>query len=77
MNISKQTELFDLMCKIVYMKVILLRDMCFVSGYVYSKTCLKQPLKMDKTKILMINGSLVKVKIIAESFNNTFTCIKR
>ena len=32
----------------------------------YSKTCLKQPLKTDKTKILMINGSLMKVERIAE-----------
>ena len=32
----------------------------------YSKTCLKQPLKKDKTKILITNGSLMKVKRIAE-----------
>ena len=32
----------------------------------YSKTCLKQPLKKDKTKILITNGSLMKVKSIAE-----------
>ena len=32
----------------------------------YSKTCLKQPLKKDKTKILIINGSLMKVESIAE-----------
>ena len=31
-----------------------------------SKTCVKQPLKIDKTKILMTNNSLMKVKSIAE-----------
>ena len=36
----------------------------------YSTTCLKRPLKMDKTKILMANGSLMKVESIA--FRNTF-----
>ena len=31
----------------------------------YSKTCVKRPLsKIDKTKILMTNGSLMKVKSI-------------
>ena len=39
----------------------------------YSKTCLKRPLKIDKTKVLMENGSLMKVESIAEcSFFNTF-----
>ena len=32
----------------------------------YSKTCLKRPLKIDKTKILMTNGSLMKVESIVE-----------
>ena len=32
----------------------------------YSKTCVKRPLKIDKTKILMTNGSLIKVESIAE-----------
>ena len=32
----------------------------------YSKTCLKWPLKIDKTKTLMTNGSLMKIKSIAE-----------
>ena len=45
-------------------------------GCQYSKACLKQPLKKDKTKILMTNGSLMKVKRIAEcstwSIRNTF-----
>ena len=35
-------------------------------GSKYSKTCLKQPLKKDKTKILIKNGSLMKVERIAE-----------
>ena len=32
----------------------------------YSKPCVKQPLKTDKTKILMINGILMKGGSIAE-----------
>ena len=42
----------------------------------YSKTCVKRPLKKDKTKILMTNGSLMKVESIAEcsivAFCNAF-----
>ena len=37
-----------------------------VLRYVYSKTCVKRTLKIDKTKILMTNGSLMKVESIAE-----------
>ena len=44
--------------------------------FVYSKTCVKQSLKIDKTESLMTNGSLMKVKSIAEcssrAFCNTF-----
>ena len=32
----------------------------------YSKTYVEQPLKIDKRKILMANGSLMKVESIAE-----------
>ena len=32
----------------------------------YSKTCVKRPLKIDKTKIVMTNGGLMKVESIAE-----------
>ena len=32
----------------------------------YSITCLKLPLKIDKTKVLVVNGSLMKVERIAE-----------
>ena len=32
----------------------------------YSKTCVKRPLKIDKTKSLVANGSLMKVESIAE-----------
>ena len=43
------------------------------------KTCLKRPLKIDKTKVLKINGSLMKVEIIAEcslgAFCNTLALI--
>ena len=37
---------------------------------VYSKTCQKQPPKIDKTKVLKSLGSLMKVKSIASC--NTF-----
>ena len=39
-----------------------------------SKTCVKRPLKIDKTKILITIGSLMKVESIAElgAFCNTF-----
>ena len=35
-------------------------------GSQFSKTCLKHPLKKGKTKILITNGSLMKVKRTAE-----------
>ena len=45
-------------------------------GSLYSKTYLKQPLKIDKTIVLKTNGSLMKVESIAEcslgAFCNTF-----
>ena len=47
--------------------------------YEYNITCLKQPLKKDKTKVLMENGSLMKVESIAEYFaiHVRLTCSKR
>ena len=45
-------------------------------GCQYSKTCLKQPLKKDKTKILKTNGSLMRSKGLQNAplgaFCNTF-----
>ena len=38
----------------------------------YSKTCLKGPLKMDKTKILKTSGNLVKVEVLQNALFNTF-----
>ena len=41
----------------------------------YSETCLKQPLKHNKSKVLKTGGSLVQVKSIAEcsgAFCNSF-----
>ena len=32
----------------------------------YGKTCHKRPLKIDKTKVLMENGSLTKDESVAE-----------
>ena len=39
---------------------------------IYSKTCLKWPIKKDKTKVLKINGSLKKVESIAECALESF-----
>ena len=36
-----------------------------VHFYHHSKTCVKRPLKIDKTKVLMTNGSLMKLECIA------------
>ena len=38
----------------------------YISVGRYNKTCVKRPLKKDKIKILLANGSLMKVKSIAE-----------
>ena len=37
-----------------------------IKSHLYSKTCVNGHSKIDKTKILMTNGSLMKVEIIAE-----------
>ena len=34
--------------------------------YVYSKTCLKWPLKKDKTKFLIVNGNLMRVESVID-----------
>ena len=39
--------------------------------YYTVKTCVKRPLKIDRTKILMTNGSLMQVKSIAECSNGS------
>ena len=44
---------------------------------VYSKTCLNRPLKIDKIKILMTNGSSMKVESIAECIVNQFCVFLR
>ena len=48
----------------------------FLAFHHYSKTCLKRPLKIDITKVLVENGSLMKVESKAEcslgAFCNTF-----
>ena len=46
--------------------------LCLVAYIVYSKMCLRRPLKIDKTKVLMENGSLMKVKSIVESILQYF-----
>ena len=49
---------------------------CLVYGSAYSITCLRRHSKLDKTKVLKTNGSLMKDKCIAEcslgAFCNTF-----
>ena len=48
-------------------KITVLQDVeNILNLHVYSKTCLKGPLKIDKTGVLMTNGSLMKVESIAE-----------
>ena len=37
-----------------------------ISCHRFNKTCLKWPLKIDKTKVLMANCSLMKLENIAE-----------
>ena len=57
-----------------YTFIIPTRHCCLVSSFIrqkyyiflYIKTCVKRLLKIDKTKILITNGSLMKVKSIAE-----------
>ena len=47
-----------------------------ISKYMYSKTCVNVHSKLDKSKILMTNGSLFKIKILQNaplgSLSNTF-----
>ena len=39
----------------------------FCPGFaIYSKTCVKQPLEIDKSKVKMTSGSLIKVEKNAE-----------
>ena len=49
--------------------------------HMYSKTCLKQPLKIDKTKVLTTNGSLMHGKVlqnaILEHSAILLTCVNR
>ena len=45
---------------------LLLLVACMCLLLLYSKLCLKPPLKKDKTKIVMTNGSLMNVERIAE-----------
>ena len=46
-----------------FVLVCLMSDICILK---YNKTCVNGHSKMDKTKILMANGSLMKVESIAE-----------
>ena len=47
-------------------------DTAFILFDNYSKTCVKLPFKIEKTNILMTNGSLMKVESISEYTFNTF-----
>ena len=42
----------------------------------YSKTCLKRSLKIDKTKVLKTNDSLMNVEVL-QNAAILLTCIKR
>ena len=50
--------------------------MLFRGSVIYNKTCLKWSLKIDKTKVLKTDGSVMQVESIAEcslgAFCNTF-----
>ena len=64
----------------IFIKFGRLKSGLIVHLIVYSKTCEKQPLKIDKTKILMTNCCLMKVNSIAECYEHSailLTCIKR
>ena len=68
--------IMDILCTIRLSIFTLLTCMISVIS-MYSKTCLKQPLKnRDKTKVVKTNSSLMKVESIAEcslgAFCNTF-----
>ena len=45
------------------------------SQLMYSETCLKRPLKTDKTNVLKTGGSFMLVKNIAECSSLLSTCI--
>ena len=74
---SQKLNYFELM-SISKIKVRNLMFDCILDHFtiIYSKTCLKRPLKIDKANVLMTNDSLMKVKCIAEcskgAFCNTF-----
>ena len=53
----------------------------YEGAYVLRKTCHKRPLKIDKTKVLKTDGSLMQVESIAECSREhsaiLLTCVKR
>ena len=84
LTILEKSGIVDL--EVVYVKneVDLIQTFIdFVKKYVLyiqkKKTCVKWSSKIDKTKILLTNGSLMKVESIAECSHSAIllTCIKR
>ena len=66
-SIRKNDRLYNWNTEYLHIKIIVKKCIRY-SGLEekYSKTCVKRPLKIDKTKIRMTNGSLIKVESIAE-----------
>ena len=58
---APQKNIYENFCLNFFVFVMFESDMIL-----YSKTCVKRPLINRQTKILMTNGSLMKVKSIAE-----------
>ena len=44
----------------------------YLKYFRYSKTCVKPPLKNKQKKILMTNGSLMKVKVLQNASHGAF-----
>ena len=59
-----------------YLLCALIRKFVLIkANLLYSKTCLKLLLKIDKTKILLTNGNLMKVESIAEQSKTEHSAI--
>ena len=65
-------SLFFLATAVIVLPIELVKLLLFFSLTelsTYSKTCVKWPLKNRQNKVLMTNGSLMKVESIAECYN--------
>ena len=62
---------YDTVSQKVVKETLLNPESCILTKRfdIYSKTCVKRSLEIDKTKVLMTNGSLMKIESIAECCN--------